>query len=164
MLYAKIKSGENSCDTTKARFHDDIECSLEQKDGFLPLVNGNEKPDQPDEYINYHLEVSDGNLVKTYSAGEMPQQPKPPRRFSVFAFEIACFRAGILAKVDEFIDSQTITDENTGATMKLRRAYERVTEFVEDNPYFAPYYQAGLAYCGLTVEQGESILANCVMD
>lgn len=117
MTYARIRSGAQSCDTTKARFHDDIECKPRPWDGFLELVNGNAKPAQPDEYILYHLEVSGGKLVKTYAEGPMPAPPVLPKRYSKKKFSLALAKRGIFAAFDAWAD-ETEVIEGSGLTVK----------------------------------------------
>ena len=118
MAYARIRSGAQSCDTTKARFHEDIECSAFPAEGFLELVNGNRKPAQPDEYILYHLEVRDGRLVKTYSEGPMPPPPTVPKRYSKKRFSLALAKRGIFQAFDEWAGA---TEVIPGSGLTVRR-------------------------------------------
>ena len=75
--------------------------------------------------------------------------------------ELALFKAGILAQVDSFIDSQSITNEQ-GQTMPLRRMYGTALTFSENNEYFSQFKTALQAQLGLTNEQVEEILAASV--
>ena len=75
--------------------------------------------------------------------------------------ELALFKAGLLAQVDNFIDSQSITNEQ-GQTMPLRRMYDTALTFSEDNEYFSQFKTALQAQLGLTNEQVEAILTASV--
>lgn len=75
--------------------------------------------------------------------------------------ELALFKAGLLSQVDNFIDSQSITNEQ-GQTMPLRRMYDTALTFSEDNEYFSQFKTALQAQLGLTNEQVEAILAASV--
>lgn len=75
--------------------------------------------------------------------------------------ELALFKAGLLAQVDNFIDSQSITNEQ-GQTMPLRRMYDTALTFSEDNEYFSQFKTALQVQLGLTNEQVEAILAASV--
>ena len=89
----------------------------------------------------------------------MPEQTG--RAFSKMYLELALFKAGILAQVDNFIDSQSITNEQ-GQTMPLRRMYDTALTFSEDNEYFSQFKTALQTQLGLTNEQVEAILAASV--
>ena len=86
----------------------------------------------------------------------MPEQTG--RVFSKMYLELALFKAGLLAQVDQFIDSQSITNEQ-GQTMPLRRLYDTALTFSEDNEYFGQFKTALQAQLGLADEQVEEILA-----
>ena len=75
--------------------------------------------------------------------------------------ELALFKAGLLAQVDNFIDSQSITNEQ-GQTMPLRRMYDTALTFSEDNEYFSQFKTALQVQLGLTNEQVDAILAASV--
>ena len=83
------------------------------------------------------------------------------RVFSKMYLELALFKAGLLEAVDNFIDSQTITNEQ-GQTLPLRRLYDTALTFSEDNEYFNKFKSELQAILGLTDEQVEEILSNCI--
>ena len=89
----------------------------------------------------------------------MPEQTT--RVFSKMYLELALFKAGLLEAVDNFIDSQTITNEQ-GQTLPLRRLYDTALTFSEDNEYFDKFKSELQAILGLTDEQVEEILSNCI--
>lgn len=89
----------------------------------------------------------------------MPEQTG--RVFSKMNLELALFKAGLLAQVDAFIDSQSITN-GQGQTMPLRRLYDTALTFSEDNEYFSQFKKALQAQLGLTDKQVETILAASV--
>lgn len=86
----------------------------------------------------------------------MPEQTG--RVFSKMYLELALFKAGFLAQVDAFIDSQSITNKQ-GQTMPLRRLYDTALTFLEDNEYFRQFKTVLQAQLGLDDEQVEAILA-----
>ena len=75
--------------------------------------------------------------------------------------ELDLFKAGLLEAVDNFIDSQTITNEQ-GQTLPLRRLYDTALTFSEDNEYFDKFKSELQTILGLTDEQVEEILSNCI--
>lgn len=83
------------------------------------------------------------------------------RRFSKMNLEAAVFKRGLLAKLDAFVDAQTITNER-GDTMPLRRAYNTAQIFREDHPLFAPYLAAAKQALGVDDETAEAILSEAV--
>ena len=89
----------------------------------------------------------------------MPEQTT--RVFSKMYLELALFKAGLLEAVDNFIDSQTITNEQ-GQTLSLRRLYDTALTFSEDNEYFDKFKSELQTILGLTDEQVEEILSNCI--
>lgn len=64
----------------------------------------------------------------------MPEQTG--RIFSKMYLELALFKVGLLEAVDNFIDSQTITNEQ-GQTLPLRRLYNTALTFSDNNEYFS---------------------------
>ena len=89
----------------------------------------------------------------------MPEQTG--RVFSKMYLELALFKAGLLEAVDNFIDSQTITNEQ-GQTLPLRRLYDTALTFSEDNEYFNKFKSELQTILGLTDGQVEEILSNCI--
>lgn len=89
----------------------------------------------------------------------MPEQTT--RVFSKMYLELALFKAGLLEAVDNFIDSQTLTNEQ-GQTLSLRRLYDTALTFSEDNEYFDKFKSELQKILGLTDEQVEEILSNCI--
>ena len=83
------------------------------------------------------------------------------RVFSKMYLELALFKAGLLEAVDNFIDSQTITNEQ-GQTLPLRRLYDTALTFSEDNEYFDKFKSELQTILGLTDGQVEEILSNCI--
>ena len=83
------------------------------------------------------------------------------RVFSKMYLELALFKAGLLEAVDNFIDQQTITNEQ-GQTLPLRRLYDTALTFSEDNEYFDKFKSELQTILGLTDEQVEEILSNCI--
>ena len=83
------------------------------------------------------------------------------REFSKMYLELALFKAGLLEAVDNFIDSQTITNEQ-GQTLPLRRLYDTALTFSEDNEYFNKFKSELQTILGLTDGQVEEILSNCI--
>ena len=83
------------------------------------------------------------------------------RTFSKLYLEDALFNAGVLDKVDAFIDAQTVTNEH-GQTMPLRRKYDTALDFSESHPLFTMFKDALQATLGWTDEQVEEVLAASV--
>lgn len=79
------------------------------------------------------------------------------RVFSKMYLELALFKAGLLEAVDNFIDSQTITNEQ-GQTLPLRRLYDTALILSEDNEYFNQFKTAIQEQLDLTDEYVETIL------
>ena len=90
----------------------------------------------------------------------MPEQTT--RVFSKMYLELALFKAGLLEAVDNFIESQTITNEY-GQTLPLRRIYDTALTFSEDNEYFKQYKAELQAQLGLTDVQVDAILAASIV-
>ena len=63
------------------------------------------------------------------------------RVFSKMYLELALFKAGLLEAVDNFIDQQTITNEQ-GQTLPLRRLYDTALILSEDNEYLNQFKTA----------------------
>lgn len=103
-------------------------------------------------------EVRDGKWVRTWRYEDAP--PPPPRTFSILRIEAALLSAGLLSRLDAFIDAQTYTDPSSGNSMPLRRAYDRANDLRDDHPLFGMYYSAAKEALGLTDEQAEAILAS----
>lgn len=126
--------------------------------GWLPVVD-EAAPTPPK---GYHYEprgpvAKDGAIVRvTWELVEDP--PPPPRTFSKINMEAAVFKRGLLAKLDAFVDAQTITNE-MGDTMPLRRAYNTAQTFREDHPLFAPYLAAAKSALGVDDATADEILA-----
>ena len=89
----------------------------------------------------------------------MPEQTT--RVFSKMYLELALFKAGLLEAVDNFIDSQTITNEQ-GQTLPLRRLYDTALTFSDNNEYFNKFKSELQTILGLTDGQVEEILSNCI--
>ena len=85
----------------------------------------------------------------------MPEQTT--RVFSKMYLELALFKAGLLEAVDNFIDSQTITNEQR-QTLPLRRLYDTALILSEDNEYFNQFKTAIQEQLDLTDEYVETIL------
>ena len=79
------------------------------------------------------------------------------RVFSKMYLELALFKAGLLEAVDNFIDQQTITNEQ-GQTLPLRRLYDTALILSEDNEYFNQSKTAIQEQLDLTDEYVETIL------
>lgn len=130
--------------------------------GYLPL-----SPDWPvDPPEGKHYERTD----KIEPNGEdgykwvyrlVDNPPPPPRVFSKINLEAAVFKRGLLAKLDAFVDAQTITNE-LGDTMPLRRAYNTAQTFREDHQFFAPYLEAAKQALEVDDEAAEAILSEAV--
>lgn len=132
------------------------------KMGWLRVVD--EMPDEPPQ-DGYHWEAAGwkqwlGILKRVYE--QVVNPPAPPRVFSKINLETAVFKRGLLAKLDAFVDTQTITNE-FGDIMPLRRAYNTAQTFREDHPLFAPYLEAAKSALGVDDETAEAILAECVI-
>ena len=84
------------------------------------------------------------------------------RVFSKMYLELALFKAGLLEAVDNFIDSQTIINEN-GQTLPLRRLYDTALILSEDNEYFNQFKTAIQEQLDLTDEYVETILTASVV-
>lgn len=85
------------------------------------------------------------------------------RTFSKLLLEDKLFEEGVLGTVDEFIDSQTITNEH-GQTMPLRRKYETALDFNESHPLFKPAVAAIQDLLGWTDEKAEEVLSASVKE
>lgn len=90
----------------------------------------------------------------------MPEQTG--RMFSKMYLELALFKAGLLEAVDNFIDSQTITNEH-GQTLPLRRLYDTALTLSEDNEYFNQFKAAIQEQLDLTDKYVETILTASVV-
>ena len=92
-------------------------------------------------------------------------EPEPiepaPRVFSKLQLELVLFKAGLLSAVDQFIDSQTITNKY-GQTMPLRRAYSTALTFKEDNEYFKQYLDAIKVALSIDDNVVNSILSSAI--
>lgn len=129
-------------------------------------------------YSNQHKKIRGGYPEGTYDVAYDPiganrtyeeteewidtyTQPQQGRVFSKLYLELALFNAGLLDAVDQFIDSQVITNEQ-GQTMPLRRAYGTALTFSENNEYFSTFKTQLQTSLGLTNEQVENILSNSI--
>lgn len=113
----------------------------------------------------YHYEArgyaeDENRIWRVYEAVTNP--PAPPRVFSKIDLEAAVFKRGLLAKLDTFVDAQTITNE-LGDTMPLRRAYNTAQTFREDHPLFAPYLEAAKQALGVDDATAKAILSECAI-
>lgn len=133
------------------------------KAGYLPLRD--KRPtDAPD---GKHWErkstiEADGDYGYrcVYALVDIP--PPEPRVFSKIDLEAAVFKRGLLARLDAFVDAQTITNE-MGDTMPLRRAYNTAQTFREDHPLFAKYLEAAKQALGIDDATAEEILSDAVV-
>ena len=120
-----------------------------------------EKPeDDPDGnfyYVFDHEEETDTEVIKVYRRVE-----KIWRVFSKLSIEAALFQMGKLDAFDAFIDSLEIENE-FGQKVGLRRFYNQANDLKENHKFFKPYYAAALQALELTAEQGEGLLAACVV-
>lgn len=85
------------------------------------------------------------------------------RVFSKMYLELALFKVGLLEAVDNFIVSQTITNEY-GQTLPLKRLYDTALTFSEDNEYFSQFKAAIQKQLDLTDEYVETILSESVVN
>ena len=85
------------------------------------------------------------------------------RRISKLALESALFKLGLLDRFDAFIDSIEI-ENDLGQKVKARRFYDQANELRERHPLFKPYYAAGLKALGLTEDEGDALLDQCVAE
>ena len=82
---------------------------------------------------------------------------KKVRTFSKLALEDELFKRGLLEKLDQFVDSQTITNDH-GQEMPLRRKYSTANEFRDDHPVFKLFYETAKEILGVTDEDAQDIL------
>jgi len=131
--------------------------------GYLPLRDEFPTDPAPD---GQHWErtpfiEANGNDGYRWTYALVANPPAPPRVFSKIYLEAAVFKRGLLAKLDAFVDAQTITNE-MGDTMPLRRAYNTAQTFREDHPLFAPYLTAAKQALSVDDETAEAILSEAV--
>lgn len=132
------------------------------KAGYLPLID--ERPVDPPE--GKHYERTDkiepnGDDGYRWQYALVDNPPPASRVFSKINLEAAVFKRGLLAKLDAFVDAQTITNK-MGDTMPLRRAYNTAQTFREDHPLFAPYLAAAKQALGVDGETAEAILSEAI--
>lgn len=133
--------------------------------GYLPLID--DKPTDPPAGYHYarqdSIEISEDKSHYSWLYALVENPPPKPRIFSKFNLELALFKAGLLAPVDAFIDSQSITNEQ-GETMPLRRAYSTALTFSEDNQYFGQFLEAIKQTLGIDDATVEAILEASISD
>ena len=130
--------------------------------GYLPLIDV--RPADPPQGKHYErtgkIEANGADGYRwTYRL--VDDLPPAPRVFSKMNLEAAVFKRGLLAKLDAFVDAQTIANE-MGDTMPLRRAYNTAQTFREDHPLFAPYLVSAKQALGVDDETAEAILSEAV--
>lgn len=133
------------------------------KVGYLPLRD--ERPTDAPDGKHWERQATiepDGDDGYRWVYALVDNPPPAPRVFSKINLEAAVFRRGLLAKLDAFVDAQTITNE-MGDTMPLRRAYNTAQTFREDHPLFAPYLEAAKQALGVDDATAEAILSESVV-
>lgn len=105
--------------------------------------------------------VENGEWTRTWRIEPAP--PPTPRIFSKLKLEAVLFQEGLLEQVDQFVDSQEITNQ-FGQTMPMRRLYETANDFAEDNENFSSVIGALQQVLGIDSEKVEEILAASVAE
>lgn len=129
--------------------------------GYLPLHDTDPGLHEQGKHWQRTGKIKDADTYYFWEYVLVDDPPPPPRVFSKFWMELALFKAGLLQAVDEFIDSQTITNEQ-GETMPLRRAYSTALTFSEDNEYFDSFLAAIKSTLGIDDATAEAILSASV--
>lgn len=109
-------------------------------------------------YVKDHEEETDDEIIIVYR-----QEFKQWRIFSKLKLEYVAFKMGLLTKLDEFLDTEKLTNDQ-GEQVSLKRFYDQANDLGEKHELFNPYYHKALQALGLTEEQGEAILEQIVAE
>lgn len=129
--------------------------------GYKHLYDTQPGVHEEGKHWEYTGRIADSDTFWRWEYVLVDDPPPAPRVFSKIDLEAAVFKRGLLAKLDAFVDAQTITNK-TGDTMPLRRAYNTAQTFREDHPLFAPYLEAAKQALGVDDETAEAILSEAV--
>lgn len=140
---------------------DDPEKKTRGQKWFIKRILRNKPEDDPEGNFKWveDGEVDHGDYIEVL----YKQVFKVWRLFSKLKLEGALFELGLLDKFDAYIDNLTMTNK-FGQTVKVRRFYNQANDLSENHPLFKPYYKDALNAFGITEEQGEAILEQCVID
>lgn len=117
----------------------------------------------------YHYEISyeeesDDAITVYWVAVENPPEPEPyvpVYIYSKLKIEVALFQIGKLSKFEEFLTTNSITNE-LGETRTLKQFYDAANDLSTDNEMYAKYKSDVLAYLEMTEEEGDALLSQCV--
>ena len=109
-------------------------------------------------YVKDHEEETDDEIIIVYR-----QEFKQWRIFSKLKLEYVAFKMGLLSKLDEFLATEKLTNDQ-GEQVALKRFYDQANELGEKHELFKPYYHKALQVLGLTEEQGEAVLQQIVAE
>ena len=164
MTYVKINNPNADYYTIAERWLESLVDTVEADsapDGYLLLDDAADYPQPaPGEVTAMHVSVSGGVIHLSYVAMR-PDDPRiaPPRKLSKLKLYCALARAGLWAPLRAWMEQSTLPN---GINVAI--AYDQAQVLAEDNELFLPYLSQAKAMLGLTDEQVEAIMSQCVAD
>lgn len=122
-----------------------------------------EPPQEGYEWTKAGEDVDEEAETITVRYEQVPLPPPPVFRYSKLKLEVAMAKMGKLDAFDAFIDGLDL-DLGDGVTVKARRFYDQANDLASDNPLFAPYKAKAAEALGITPEEADAILAQCIAE
>lgn len=83
--------------------------------------------------------------------------------YSKLKLEIALFNMGKLSKFEEFLMSKTIENEQ-GEKRTLKQFYDVANDLTTGNTYYEQYKEEAFTCLGMTEDEANALLANCIQE
>lgn len=162
MEFGKIISGATrvKCNVYEFPKYIDIVFAETCPDGYLPVEKVLPKPEVPDgKWLAFVYTNTGTALRKEYflvDAGESAFEAV--RKFSKLKIYGAITQLGAWGQVQSWLETKDVGGLNGWMAFQLAQ------EISEDHPMFAPLSEDARVMLGLTKEQFDSLLAQCVLD
>lgn len=161
VFYGRIKSGERETYAVAATLREFVDIRTAGEEGCLEIVNDNEKPALAEgQKLLYHFTCGDdGKLHKEYSAADAgDRRGELPRVFSKLKIYGAIARLGAWQTVKAWLESKNVGGLNGW------EAFQLAQDVSEDHPLFAPLAEEARRLLGLSAEQFDELLRECILD
>lgn len=130
------------------------------------IVNvGKDEPCPEGFHYEVEREEEDDETITVYWVKVADPVPPPPPTiaYSKLKLEVALFHLGLLGKFETFLTENSITNE-MGETRSLKEFYATANDLETGNAYFEEYKAKAIEALGISAEEAEAILAQCVAE
>lgn len=161
VFYGRIKSGNRETYAVAATIRKFVDIYTTEADGCLEIVNDNEKPslDEGQKLLYRFAAGEDGRLHKTYFAVDArDRRGELPRVFSKLKIYGSIAKIGAWQTIRSWLESKDVDGINGW------EAFQLAQDVSEDHPLFAPLAEEARQLLGLSAEQFDSILDECILD